>query len=239
MDRAEHPNEGPRRDQILRTLRDADRPLGVTEVAERLGVHTNTVRFHLEALLSEGAVERETQQPDGRGRPRTVYAPRPGLDRGGARDYELLARILVSRFAADGPDAADRAREAGTAWGRQLVRKPDPFRRPTGDESVEHLIDLLAGLGFAPERGTGQDGTELVRLRRCPFLELAEEYGAVVCPLHLGLMQGALRELDAPVTAAALEPFGEPDACLVRLGPTDTTATKARKATSTTEPGNR
>jgi len=39
----------------------------------------------------------------------------------------------------------------------------------------------------------------------------------VVCPLHLGLMQGAPQQLNAPVTAAALEPFGEPDACLVRL----------------------
>jgi len=34
-----------------------------------------------------------------------------------------------------------------------------------------------------------------VRLRHCPFLELAEGYDQLVCRVHLGLMQGALAEL--------------------------------------------
>ena len=59
----------------------------------------------------------------------------------------------------------------------------------------------------------------MIRLRHCPFLELAEEYGDLVCRIHLGLMQGALAELRAPVTAAVLEPFAEPGACLARLEP--------------------
>ena len=59
----------------------------------------------------------------------------------------------------------------------------------------------------------------VIRLRHCPFLELAEAYGQLVCRIHLGLMQGALAELRAPVTAAQLEPFAEPDACVIRLEP--------------------
>ena len=51
-----------------------------------------------------------------------------------------------------------------------------------------------------------------------PFLELAEGYEQLVCRVHLGLMQGALTELGAPVTASRLEPFAEPDACLAHLG---------------------
>jgi hypothetical protein len=39
------------------------------------------------------------------------------------------------------------------------------------------------------------------------------------CPLHLGLMQGALAGLGAPLTASGLEPFAEPDSCLARLTP--------------------
>lgn len=39
----------------------------------------------------------------------------------------------------------------------------------------------------------------------------------LVCPLHLGLMQGALTELGAPVTPASLHPFAEPSACVARL----------------------
>ena len=57
----------------------------------------------------------------------------------------------------------------------------------------------------------------MIRLRHCPFLELAEGYDQVVCAIHLGLMQGALTGLGAPVTATRLEPFAEPGACLAHL----------------------
>ncbi|MEV6795293.1 helix-turn-helix domain-containing protein [Streptomyces sp. NPDC051320] len=210
----------PRRRMVLDLLREAETPLGVAEVAERIGVHPNTVRFHLDALVSQGAVERTLEKLVGPGRPRTVYAPRPGMDRGGRRGYHLLARILLSRLASTGPDAGAEATEAGRSWGRYLVEQPPPFHRTTGAESIGLLTRLLAELGFEPEAVDGGDGVpEGLRLRHCPFLELAEEFGPIVCPLHLGLMQGALAELRAPVEATGLEPFAEPDACLAHLAP--------------------
>ena len=54
----------------------------------------------------------------------------------------------------------------------------------------------------------------VIRLRHCPFLELAEGYDQLVCAIHLGLMQGALSGLGAPVTASRLEPFAEPGGAL-------------------------
>ncbi|TDD89867.1 ArsR family transcriptional regulator [Actinomadura darangshiensis] len=206
------PSERPRRREVLDALRAARAPLGVAEVAERLGVHANTARFHLDALAAEGAVDRTVEQPSGPGRPRTVYAPRPGMDRGGARGYRLLAQILLSRLASDGPAARANATDAGREWGRYLVDRPPPFQPLTGDEAAGRLTALLDDLDFAPQ----PDG-ELIRLRHCPFLELAEEYGPLVCDVHLGLMQGALAELDAPVEADRLEPFAEPGACLAHL----------------------
>lgn len=217
----------PRRRAVLDALRTAARPLGVADIAAGLGIHPNTARFHLDALVADGSVECELAQPAGRGRPRTVYRPRPGMDRGGARAYLLLARILLSRLAA-GPDPGAAAAEAGRAWGRYLVAPVTPFRHPTARQATGRLAELLADLGFEPDLGVEPEpaadgapagGPAPIRLRHCPFLELAEEYGAVVCPLHLGLVQGALAELRAPVAAARLEPFAEPDACLVHLTP--------------------
>ncbi|MEU8799929.1 helix-turn-helix domain-containing protein [Spirillospora sp. NPDC048819] len=204
--------EGPRRREVLDVLRDAGAPLGVTDIAGRLGVHANTARFHLDALAAEGAVERTVEQPSGPGRPRTVYTPRAGMDRGGARGYRLLAQILLSRLASDGPRARESAAQAGREWGRFLVDRPPPFKRMTDEEAAERLTALLDDLDFAPK----PDG-DVIRLRHCPFLELAEEYGPLVCDVHLGLMQGALTELDAPVEADRLEPFAEPGACLAHL----------------------
>jgi hypothetical protein len=37
--------------------------------------------------------------------------------------------------------------------------------------------------------------------------------------VHLGLMQGALAALRAPITVGRLEPFAEPDLCLTHLRP--------------------
>ncbi|MFF8945651.1 helix-turn-helix transcriptional regulator [Streptomyces sp. NPDC014864] len=211
--------ESPRRREVLDVLRAAPAPLGVAETAERIGVHPNTVRFHLDALVADGLVQRRVEEPSGRGRPRTVYAPRPGMDRGGTRGYRLLAQMLLSRLAAEGPGARESATEAGRAWGRFLVDPLPPFEQPTPEGSAARLVALLDDLGFAPVAEQDDDGgpPRRIRLRHCPFLELAEEYGQLVCPLHLGLMQGALTGLRAPLTASGLEPFAAPDSCLAHL----------------------
>lgn len=202
------------RGAVLEALRATDAPLGVTELAERLGIHPNTARFHLDALVVQGLVDRSLEAPSGRGRPRTVHAPHPGMDRGGRRQYQLLAKILLNQLSTS-PDAGTAAEAAGREWGGYLVEHLPPPRRPTAVEATQRLTAMMDELGFAPE----PDGEATIRLRHCPFLELAEEHSATLCPLHLGLMRGALSELRAPVTAASLEPFAETDACLVQLSP--------------------
>ena len=69
--------------------------------------------------------------------------------------------------------------------------------------SVNRLVGLLDDLGFAPQRRES-DGEVQVGLRHCPFLELADEARAVICPIHLGLMQGAMATWRAPVTVDRL-----------------------------------
>lgn len=215
---AERPRGRDRRRELLQELRDAGAPLGVAELAGRLGVHPNTVRFHLDALVNEGTVQPATEETPGPGRPRTVYTPRPGLDRGGSRGFRLLAEMLLGRLAAAEPDL-ESAVATGRVWGRHLIgTKPRSPNRPTAEEAAERLTGLLDRLGFEPEAGPpGSAGPLHLRLRRCPFLELAEEYPELICPMHLGLMQGALSELDAPISADRLDPFAATDACIAQL----------------------
>ena len=54
-------------------------------------------------------------------------------------------------------------------------------------------------------------------MQPCPFLELARRHEEVVCPIHLGLMRGALSELGARTTATKLEPFVRPELCVAHL----------------------
>jgi predicted ArsR family transcriptional regulator len=207
----------PRHAEVLNLLRTAGSPLGVADVAARLGIHANTARFHLDALTADGAAVRTLSSAQGPGRPRAVYAPKPGMSRDGARGYQFLAQILLSWLSAKGAEATAGAMQAGRTWGAFLAERPAPFRAVTAEASVTGLTGLLDELGFDP--APVDSPPSVIRLRHCPFLELAEGYDQVVCAIHLGLMQGALTGLGAPVTATRLEPFAEPGACLAHLEP--------------------
>lgn len=202
-----------RRLDVLRILRAADSPMSIAAIADVLDVHPNTVRFHLDTLVGTGRVEQVATDHKGPGRPALMFRATRRMDPGGARHYQLLAEILAMGLGGD-RDAAARALSAGREWGLQL--KPPPPATPgapDAEESIEHLVGLLDELGFDPERR----GDEQLGLRNCPFLELAESQKAIICPIHLGLMQGALETWEAPVTADRLDAFVEPDLCLVHL----------------------
>jgi predicted ArsR family transcriptional regulator len=216
---------GSSRRQILALLHDSDGALGVAELAERVGLHPNTVRFHLDRLVAEGLVLRRIQERTQPGRPRLSFTAAGSPTRRDRRSYRLLAEVLASFFTGAVPDAAAAATEAGVMWGRYLTARPAPYRRASEEEAVAELMRTLDEIGFAPElsaapaRAPAGAGREIL-LRHCPFLEVAEAHREVVCSVHLGLMQGALAEMRAPVTADRLTPFVEPSLCIAGLAGT-------------------
>lgn len=209
-----------RREQVLGAVQRAtDGTLGVREIADQVGIHPNTARFHLETLAADGLLDRVPEPPSGPGRPRVRYRARPGLARGDTRRYHLLAEILLSQLAATSDDPSAAAATAGRDWGAYLVPRPTPTLQASSDEDAgAGLTAMLEELDFAPELVRDDaDRPDRVRLRHCPFLELARPHSDLVCPLHLGLMQGALTELRSPVTVTSLEPFAEDGACVAHL----------------------
>ncbi len=212
------PDSGPeatgRRRAVLRILRASSAPLSIVAIAAKLDVHPNTVRFHLDSLTADGRVQHVEPARRGPGRPPRMFQAVPQMDRAGTRHYRLLAEILAVSLASE-PDSASRAVAAGRAWGERLG---SPGADPGAEESIAHLMGVLDDLGFEPEL-QASDGRQQLGLRHCPFLELAERQSSVVCPVHLGLMRGALETWAAPVTVERLEAFAEPGLCLAHLAP--------------------
>ncbi|OJZ69700.1 transcriptional regulator [Mycobacterium paraffinicum] len=207
-----------RRREVLRVLRSSPDAMSIAAIADVLGVHPNTVRFHLETLVGDGQVEHVELDRKGPGRPPLMFRAVRQMDRGGTRHYRLLAEVLATAFAGE-PDASAKAVAAGRAWGRRLdagLQRVPTNVAASADDAIDHLVNMLDELGFAPERRTA-DGEQQVGLRHCPFLELAENRTTVVCPVHLGLMQGAMETWGAPVSVDRLEAFVEPDLCLAHL----------------------
>jgi len=210
------PSIGRSRAAILDMLRAADGPLGTSEVARRTGLHQNTARFHLEALVEAGLAIRETEDRETPGRPRIGYravADGPG----GRRQYRLLSVMLASLIAGTMPEPAAVAEAAGREWGAYLAEKPPPFQRLSAGEAIAQLTGIMRELGFEPHPVPEPGGQYQLQLRQCPFLEVAREHRDVICALHLGLMRGAFDLMRAPVTADGLDPFAEPGLCVARL----------------------
>jgi predicted ArsR family transcriptional regulator len=203
--------------------------MAIGELAAAVGLHPNTAREHLDRLIEAGLVVSDAAPPSGRGRPSLRYRASAASDDEGA--FRDLAAVLADELSRR-PDAPVAAVRAGERWGHAAASTaarsaafgptaagsatgPPRTRRETARAAVERLVDLLDDAGYAPERPVAGDG--VIRLRRCPFGDLAGRHREVVCGVHLGLMRGVLAELDAPFDDVSLQPFVEPDLCVARV----------------------
>jgi predicted ArsR family transcriptional regulator len=207
---------GGSRARVLDLLRAAKGPLGVREIASQAGLHPNTARFHLDALVHSGLVSREPRQRESLGRPSMAYSATGDHGPAGERRYRLLAEMLSSMIAEVMAEPGEAAAEAGREWGRYLAGQLPPYERLDPAEAVKRLGVILENIGFAPELSAEGSGYRLL-LRQCPFREVAERHQDVVCALHLGLMQGALAQMRTPVSAGRLQPFADTGRCTAEL----------------------
>lgn len=188
------------RREVLDVLRAASEPLDAAAVAEILGSHVTTARFHLDHLVGAGLVQRTPGCEKRRGRPRILYSPIAESRDEDARDH--LLTVLAAALAGE-PDGSERAVRAGHRWATNLTA---PVAH--SDHAGTRLVGVLDDLGFAP-----QVGEHDIRLHACPFREVARAHPEVVCSIHRGLVE------QLSDTTVALLPFVEPDLCVIRLDP--------------------
>jgi predicted ArsR family transcriptional regulator len=198
---------------VLEALRQSGGPLGVRELAERMSLHNNTVRKHLDLLVENGFATRLRDETTRRGRPRYVYEAvreaSPAETQ--LRSYRLLASVLAA-FLHDADDPQATAEEAGRRFGARAI----DLSGAGPSAALERVVRMLDDIGFQPELA---GGLSEIRLRPCPFHELARDRQDVVCGIHLGLIRGALEQLGAPEEALRLLPFVTPTLCVVEIGP--------------------
>ena len=202
----------PTRARLFALLVELRRPAPTTELAERLGLHANGVRMHLERLHDAGLVRRERERL-ARGRPRDSWVISPDALPGGSSPtgYAELAVWLV-RSLADGHTGAREVESTGRKIGREL---PAPDAHVAGERQ---LYDALTALGFRPEREPVAGDRLTYRLRNCPYRDAVRARQSVVCALHRGLTRGMLDAIDPKTKLVGFEPR-DPDTagCLVEV----------------------
>jgi predicted ArsR family transcriptional regulator len=121
------------RDALLEALRASRRGLDTKELASAVGLHANTVRWHLGVLTDAGLVEALPEPRRGRGRPSVVFRLTGTGVAHDRDDYRLLATMLAG-VVGDAPDGPARAYDAGVRWGRHL-QAAEP------DDDIGELLD--------------------------------------------------------------------------------------------------
>jgi helix-turn-helix protein len=210
-----------RRREVLDTLRSSRSPMSIVEIAYRLGLHPNTVRFHLRGLVGDGRVDRVEDTRGAPGVPPTCSVPMWGWTQPGrATTGSSLAHWPACWVPVRTPAA--RRFEAGRAWGSRLTgADADADTGFSRDGRPSHR-----SAGAAPGRPRFHTRARPSRSRphraaALPLPRLEPEHAAVICPLHLGLMRGVLDALGAGVTVTRLDPFVEADLCLAHTGPAE------------------
>jgi predicted ArsR family transcriptional regulator len=198
---------GDSRLAILEFIEAADGVVRVEDIADAVGLHPNTVRGHLDALLAAGRISRVPDQRSTRGRPHWLYSATASAT------IRELARALDAEL--DRASATDLARLAAATWAEA---GPDVSAAATPDEAVDRATETLTGFGFDAVRNTVGDE---ITLRACPYAELVHEH-PVICDIHAALLGDVLRRTDQPVTLGSLDVFPRPGLCVAHLRRPDT-----------------
>ena len=201
----------PTRARLFALLSELKRAAGTAELAERLELHPNGVRLHLERLADEGLVQR-TRVTTPRGRPPDVWTIAPGAQPGGRapRAYQDLGRWLARALQGRG-GGERRMEETGREIGRELA--PDDAQR---DPDV--LQTTLTALGFAPTIQRREADRLTVCLGNCPYRDAVHENQQAICALHRGITRGLLDVLEPDAKLAAFVPH-DPDraGCVIEV----------------------
>jgi predicted ArsR family transcriptional regulator len=211
--------DDPLRRRLYEIVTSQPGPVSRDEAASAAGIGRALAVYHLDKLVESGLLTASYQRPPGRsgpgaGRPAKMYAR---SDREFAvtvppREYELAARLLVQAVEAD---PSDRSRTTLAGAARRLGTELGSALRPAageGDAAGRDVKGVLTQQGYEP----CCDADGVIRLRNCPFHQLAEQHRELVCGMNLALVEGLVEGLGADGWHPALDP--QPGQCCVAIG---------------------
>jgi DNA-binding transcriptional ArsR family regulator/TusA-related sulfurtransferase len=199
----------PTRAAIYRQLRHDGRPRSAREVGERLGIHANVARAHLDVLVEAGlAMPGSRHNPLG-GRPAKVYVAREQLEpTSGAADPaadvnagEALALQTVVQLVAGLREHAGRAGLLAEDQGRRLVGSTAGRAASRSfDAALIVALDALAPTFPGVRVRSEPDGCHVIDGVREQLALVAEVDPALADALAAGFVRGALSAAGADAT---------------------------------------
>jgi predicted ArsR family transcriptional regulator len=204
--------DDPVRARLYQIVSASPEPTGRDEAAAAAGIGRPLAAYHLDRLVDLGLLTATYQRPEGRsgrgaGRPSKLYS-RSAHEFAVTvppREYELAARLLAAAVEGDTAGCSGAALDqAARLYGASLASHSQ-----RGVSPGRALQTALAGHGFEP----WSDEAGTIRLRNCPFHQLAKLHPHLICGMNLALIDGLIDALGAPAMHAALDP-GKGQCCV-------------------------
>ena len=208
----------PAQRKVLHTLTDIGREATVVEIADRLGIHKNSVRETLVPLVEQGLVVRRTHNPEGRGRPAMYYeiAVIGDAARLQRQSSELLlaAASAMAQTSDGGEQLADIM---GRNWGQQYV---DLIRESGACDAARDDQDALFSLlrVFLSTRGFRAENTDdgNISINSCPYVGIGDTHiQRIVCRMHGSAVRHIVEELSNGAISLTVVPFADDCGCRV------------------------
>lgn len=225
---------------VLEVLGRAPGPLNVTEIAELVDLHTNTVREVLTHLLGRQLVTRERETGGGRGRPFWLYSACVNGDpKQIVRELASFGAAVAEQIEETMPDPRPVAVGLGRSWAKQILADltasgeletpwqdtpvaGDADSEEAGEPSPEQvrlvaeIRRFLSRLGFEARQGRGWREVELYQ---CPLLREGTPISPLLCDIHQGMTDELVAGLTGGQCRSHLTPFAGRGHCQVLLLP--------------------
>lgn len=197
---------------VLKTLHSFEDGAKASEIAQKLDMHINTVRAHLDELCDMRAVVTERKQSGRRGRPSVVFHARVPASNVLLDEHAELINTLAELLGdPNDENALQRAEEIGVQWARRLNRSGVPWSSVA--EASESLVRVLRRLGFDPHTHTIADDATNITVHACPFSSERQPPSQLVCSIHRGFLTEVLGPCSDGTAEVELHPQAQPSAC--------------------------
>ena len=182
--------------QILATLiNQPDRT--IDDLSRATGLHANTVREHLQRLMTAGFVLEHRERRTTRGRPRALYRVATGDEHSSSPVLRALVR-----------EAAER----GDLMRRVLPETIDGGLTDEENHQLDAIVEALAVTGFDPVVDTEQLTVDL-----SPCAHLDGSGPTTRCAVHMTMLQTVLTEAGGPLRIQGMRPTCNPQDCVLQL----------------------
>lgn len=214
----------PAQQTMLTEISKHAEPVTVTELADALTLHPNSVRTTLDSLTEVRLIDRQVIKSGGRGRPSWGYFTlAPDTQTYASTQLVELTTLFCDTLRENFEDPEEQARKIGHTWGDKIVEQING--ESCIDPSIQADIDIDARISqmrvlftsLGTSAAINKDDSHVIDLHSCPFVNRAGTVDPLICHMHAGFINSVMECACGLRAEGELSPMREPGVCQISI----------------------